>query len=190
MLFDLRTYTIRRKIFKVFGAAFHVYDMDGRVVGYSSQKAFKLREDIRVYSGEDMSEELLTLQARQIIDWSAAYDIVDARTGEKVGAARRKGWSSMVRDAWELLDEEDRPIGHAQEDSMAMALVRRFLSNLVPQTFHLRSEDGRDQALLRVHFNPFVYRQTVVIEETCRIDPRLVFGAAVLLAAIEGRQQS
>ena len=188
MLFDLRTYTIRRKIFTILDAKFHVYDTDGRVVGFSRQKAFKLKEDIRVYRDEEMSEQLLAINARQIIDWSAAYDIVDARTGEKVGAARRKGWSSMVRDSWELLDEQDRPIGHLQEDSTAMALVRRFLSNLVPQTFHLRNEEGRDQALLRVHFNPFVYRLTVLLEEHCAVDPRLVFGTAVLLAAIEGRQ--
>jgi hypothetical protein len=74
-----------------------------------------------------------------------------------------------------------------KEDSTVMALLRRFLSNLIPQKFHLEAPDGRELAFLRVHFNPFVYRMTVSVTDS-DIDPRLVLGAAVLLAAIEGRQ--
>ena len=78
-------YTIRRQVFKLFGAAFHVYDGSGKLVGYSKQKAFKLKEDIHVYTDEGMSTEVLTIQARSIVDFSAAYDIVDARSGERTG---------------------------------------------------------------------------------------------------------
>ena len=102
MPFDLATYMIRRKFLKIFGASFHVLDDSGQVVAYSKQKAFKLKEDIRIYTDESMATELLTIQARQIVDFSAAYDIVDSGEGRKVGAARRKGFSSLVRDSWEL----------------------------------------------------------------------------------------
>ncbi len=44
---DLPTYRLRRKVLKLFGASFHVYDGE-RVVAFCSQKAFKLREDIRL----------------------------------------------------------------------------------------------------------------------------------------------
>ena len=107
-LVSLDRYRIRRKVFKLFGASFHVYDPAGRVVGYSKQAAFRLREDIRVYADEAMSTPLLTIRARQIVDFSAAYDFVDPTEDRKGGAARRKGWSSILRDAWELLDAQDR----------------------------------------------------------------------------------
>lgn len=188
MAFDLREYTIRRKVLKIFGASFHVYDPSGNVVAFSSQKAFKLKEDIRVFTDESMGTELMAIRARQIVDFSAAYDMVDSSENVKIGAARRKGWSSMVRDSWEVLDANDQPIASLQEDSTAMALLRRFLSNLIPQKFHLRASDGRELAFLKVHFNPIVYRMTVSVTDAS-IDPRLVFGAAVLLAAVEGRQQ-
>src|SRR6478672_8111123 len=97
-------YVVRKKVFKVFGAAFHVYDTAGSVVLYSKQKAFKLKEDIRLYTDESMGSELLTIQARQIIDFSAAYDVVDAVTRQKLGALKRKGWSSLVRDSWLVMD--------------------------------------------------------------------------------------
>jgi len=187
--FDLEHYTIRRKFLKVFGASFHVLDDQGNVVGFSSQKAFKLREDIRVFRDESRSEELLAVRSRQVIDFAAAYDFVDSAENRKIGAARRKGFSSMVRDSWELLDANDRPIASLQEDNMLMALLRRFLSNLIPQSFHLQENDGTEAAAMKVHFNPFLYRLTVTRGPDASIDPRLVFGIAVLICAIEGRQQ-
>jgi hypothetical protein len=188
MPFDLDRYTIRRKFLQVLGASFHVFDEAGAVVGFSHQKAFKLKEDIRVFADESRQEELLSIRARQVIDFSAAYDVVDSTEGRKVGAARRKGWSSIVRDSWELLDADDRTIARLQEDSMTMALLRRFLSNLIPQTFHLRGNDDAEIAELRVRFNPFVYRLDVTVRPGAT-DRRLVLCLAVLVAAIEGRQK-
>ena len=182
-------YTIRRQVFKLFGAAFHVYDGSGKLVGYSKQKAFKLKEDIRVYTDESMSSEVLTVQARNIIDFSAAYDIVDARTGERTGAARRKGWSSIVRDSWELLDATGTPVAKVEEDSMMMAMARRLLSNLIPQNFSVKNDAGREFADFRQQFNPFIYKLNVSIRPDSEIDARLILGAAVLICAIEGRQQ-
>lgn len=189
MPLDSSEYTIRRKVLKLFGGAFHVYDGNGALVGYSKQKAFKLKEDIRVYTDESLSTELLTIQARNVIDFSAAYDVVDARSGERAGVVRRKGWSSMVRDSWELLDAFESPVAKLQEDSMAMALLRRFLSNLVPQKFSVTDASGRELAALSQHFNPFVYKLDVRIRPGADVDPRLVLGTAVLICAIEGRQE-
>jgi uncharacterized protein YxjI len=184
-------YLIRRKIFKIFGGAFHVYDPDGNVCFYSKQKAFKLKEDIRVYTDETMQQEVLLIAARSIIDFSAAYDVIDATTGEKVGALRRKGFSSIFRDEWTLLDVNDQPVARVREDSMALALVRRFLSNLVPQTFYCEA-DGQRLWRLRQNFNPFVLKIALDFDgdPDVSIDRRLGIAAAILLSAIEGRQQS
>ncbi len=184
-------YLVRRKIFQLFGASFHVFDPEGMVVLYSKQKAFKLREDIRVYASEAMVDELLSIQARQIVDFSAAYDVIDSATGEKVGALRRKGWSSIFRDQWEILDAADAPIGRIQEDSAAMALVRRFLSNLIPQSYNVEIA-GQRVARFKQNFNPFVQKLNLdfSLDVDGALDRRLGLAAAVLIVAIEGRQQS
>jgi len=187
-VFDLSWYRIRRKVLKIFGASFHVYDEQHNVVAFSSQKAFKLREDIRVYADESKQTELLQIHARQIVDFSAAYDLIDSRDGAKVGALRRKGFTSIMRDTWELLDAEDRPTASLKEDSMGLAMVRRFLTNLVPQRFHLETPSGEHVAEFLQRFNPFIYKLDVVIPSSSPLDRRVVFGAAVLIAAIEGRQ--
>jgi uncharacterized protein YxjI len=185
---------VRRKVLTLFGAKFHVYDAQGNMILFSRQKAFKLKEDIRVYTDESMSKEMLTIKARKIIDFSSAYDVVDAQENKKVGALRRKGWSSMVRDSWEFLDENDNSLAFLKEDSMALALVRRFLTNLIPQTYYVRQGEAETETSLvcyKQNFNPFVFKLNVSITEEGKkiLDPRLILAAGILLVAVEGRQQ-
>ena len=188
--FGQSRYVIRRKFFKIFGNAFHIYDEAGQVAFYSKMKAFKLKEDLRVFTGEDMREEVLTIKARSILDISATYDVTDAVTGEKLGALRRKGLKSILRDEWLILNARDEEVGLIQEDSMMLALVRRLLSNLVPQTF--TAQVGNEPVFtFRQHFNPFIQRISLdfSMDRSGRLDRRLGVATAVLLCAIEGRQQ-
>ena len=181
-------FTIRRKVFTFLGAKFHVYNAAGDLIGFCKQKAFKLKEDIRLYTDESATEERLVITARKVIDFSAAYDVVDARTGGKLGALQRRGFKSMLRDEWIVMDEHDNEIGNIKEDSMMMALLRRFLSNLIPQKFHLRDNHDEELAEYRTHFNPFVHRMTVTVFPDTTVNPYLILAGGILLTAIEGRQ--
>ena len=185
-------YTIRRKIFTFLGAKFHIYDAEQNLIGYCKQKAFKLKEDIRIYTDESMSEERISIAARKVIDFSAAYDVVDSKSGTKIGALQRKWWTSILRDSWLVLDENDNEVGSVVEDSTSMALVRRFVpgGKLFPQKFHMAAT-GSDAVLahFRTHFNPFVHKMTVTVEPECHFNPLLVLSAGLLLVVIEGRQQ-
>lgn len=186
-------YLIRRKVFTLFGGAFHVYDDAGEVVLYSRLKAFKLREDIRLYTGEDMQTQVLSIQARQVIDFSAGYDVIDTVMGQKVGALRRRGMKSLIRDEWLILDENEQPVGTIREDSTLRALARRFIDAvalLMPQAYH--AEVG-GQVVCRINqkFNPLILKLMVDFtpDTEAKLDRRLGLAAAILLAAIEGRQQ-
>ncbi|HRQ25117.1 MAG TPA: hypothetical protein PLF42_16945, partial [Anaerolineales bacterium] len=154
-IFQHNQYLLKRQVFALTGK-FRFYDPMGNLVMFSEQKMFRLREDIRVYSDETKSQEVLMIKARQIIDFSAAYDVVDSVGGQKVGALRRKGLQSMLRDEWEVLDVGDNVIGKLFEDSMGMALLRRFLSSLIPQNYDILIGENR-AADLKQNFNPFTY---------------------------------
>lgn len=188
--FQHTNYMIRKKIFKLVGAAFHIYDPAGNVLFYSKLKAFKLKEDIRLYSGEDMQTELLAIRARNIIDFGAAYDVVDSQSGEQVGTLKRKGLRSMLRDEWVILNAQGQEIGLIQEDSMAMALLRRFLTNLIPQSF-TGMVNGSAVLDFKRHFNPFVLRMDMDFSSDTQgyLDRRLGIAAGILVSAIEGRQE-
>ncbi len=182
------TYVIRRKFLKLFGNEFRVFDASQKEILFSRQKAFKLREDIRVWTGEDMQTEVMWIQARQIVDFSAAYDVIDSTTNQKVGAFKRKGLKSIVRDEWILMDANDQEVGIFQEDSVGMAILRRFI-NIIPQKFHMQVGNAH-VANLKQNWNPFVMRVAIDLSpDTQRLlDRRLAIAMAILHSAIEGRQ--
>ena len=185
--FRHRQYIFRRKVFKLFGGAFHVYDENGDVLFYSKQKAFKLREDFRVYSDESRTQELLTIKTPQILDFGATYDVQDASTCEDVGALRRKGLKSIIKDEWVIISKEGQEIGILKETSLITALLSRCI-NLIPQTYTILAND-REVAEIKQHFNPFVLKYTMTIMDASSIDPRLLVASGILLAGIERRQQ-
>jgi hypothetical protein len=189
--FNHETYFIRKQVLKLFGGAFRIYDRQGELVLFASMKAFKLREDIRLYTAEDMRTEALAIKARQIVDFSAAYDVVDPTAGQRIGALKRKGLKSILKDEWIIMDPEDREIGVIREDSMLLALLRRFAMNLIPQKFHATMGPTETPVCtFKQNFNPFVLKLAVDFsQDRSRVlDRRLGLAAGVLLCAIEGRQ--
>ena len=80
-------------------------------------------------------------------------------------------------------------IGKLFEDSMALALVRRFLSGLVPQNYDITIGTTR-VADLKQNFNPFSYQLNLdfSMDVSQQLDRRMGIAAGILLAAIEGRQ--
>jgi uncharacterized protein YxjI len=186
--FQYDYYYLRRQVLALTGK-FRIYNEQGGLALFSEQKMFRLKEDIRLYSDENKSQELLYIKARQIIDFSAAYDVIDSLTGLRVGVLRRKGFSSMVRDEWQVLDAGEQPLGVLIEDSMSLALLRRLLLSLLPQNYDLISNGSR-LADIRQRFNPFRYELDLDFREDTarRLDRRLGIAAGVLLGVIEGRQ--
>jgi hypothetical protein len=129
------------------------------------------------------------IKARSIIDFGAAYDVIDSKQQQKVGALKRKGWSSIIRDSWIVMDPDDTEIGTIQEDSLMLALIRRTVFKFLPQKFHLRDHAQTELAFFRTHFNPFVHRMTVTVYDGSPLSSLLVLSAGLLLVAIEGRQE-
>src|SRR5574342_190022 len=109
-IFHFLIYLLKRQAIALTGK-FRVYDPMGNLVMFSEQKMFRLREDIRVYSDESKLQEVLSIKARQILDFSAAYDVVDTAMNQKVGALRRRDLQSLLCDEWEVLDANDNVIG-------------------------------------------------------------------------------
>lgn len=184
-------YTLRKKFLRLLGSAFYIYGPDQQtVLFYVEQKPFKLREEIDVYSGEDKSELLLQIRARNIMDFSGLYEVIDPTLNQKVGALKREGWKSMLRDQWLILNDWESPVGTIKEDSTALALVRRLVLNLIPQTFIVEL-NGHRVATFKQNF--MILFQKIYLDFSADpdyyFDRRLAIAAAVLMAALEGRQQ-
>jgi len=187
--FQFKSYTLKRQFFALTGKL-RLYSPQGQMVLFVEQKLLKLKEDIRVYSDETKSREVLLIKARTIIDFSAAYDVIDAADGSTVGTLRRKGLKSILRDEWDVLDKNDRPVGRLFEDSIGRALLRRMLLGaLLPQDYDMVIGDTR-VADYKQRFNPFVYHMDIdfQMDVSGKLDRRVGTAAAMLLAIIERRQ--
>lgn len=190
--FKETTYVIRQKVMKLFGASFYVQDAAGQTVLFSNQKAFKLREDIRIYTGEDMKTEMIAIRTAKIIDFSATYQVIDSATGGLIGALQRKGMKSLFRDEWDILDARGAVMGRLIEDSGWLAVFRRlweYATLIVPESFHVEI-GGQRVARMAQNRNPFVKKLTLDFSEDPGhlLDRRLGIAAGVVLSAIEGRQ--
>ncbi len=188
--FEHSKYLLRKQAMKLFGGKFRIYDPNGTMVLFADMKAFKMREDISVHPDDKSSTELLRITARQIIDFSAAYDVVDSSTGQKIGALKRRGLKSILKDEWVIMDAADAEIGTIQEDRWLLALIRRFATDLVPQSFH-GEIGGVEVFKFHQHFNPFLFKLDLdfSLDTTGKLDRRLGIAAGILMCAIEGRQR-
>jgi hypothetical protein len=189
-VFQENQYLVRRKILSFAGAKFYIQDERNTVIGYCKQKAFKLKEDIRIFTDESMMHELITIKARAVMDVSAAYDVVDSSVQQRIGVLKRKGIkSALFRDEWTIMDGNETPIGFIKEDSALLSLVRRFVTNLVPQKydFVIGSENV---GVAKQNFNLFApkLRCDFSMDPARRLDRRLALSAVILLMAIDGRQ--
>ena len=188
--FSFDHYRIRRKFLSFVHKDFFVLGPSGEIVLWGRKKGFRLKEDIRLFDDPAMQREVLSIQARHAIDFAATYDVWDSQSRLKIGALRRKGFRSILRDEWELLGPDEASIGVMQEDSQGMALLRRFLVNLIPQSFDITA-GGSTLAQVRQHFNLIHFRLDLDFspDSARRLDRRLGIAAAVVLSTIEGRQR-
>lgn len=189
--YTFNKYFAKKSFLKIFGGEIRIFDENKtNLLFFVKQKAFKLKEDITVYADETKSKELLKIKARSIIDFSAIYDVVDVSSNESIGSLRRKGFKSILKDSWEILDAKDQVIGSIDEDSMLKAMLRRFLTNLIPQTFFI-TVNKNQVGVLKQTFNPFVPQFNIDFSaDTAKIlDRRMGIAIVILLQIIEGRQE-
>lgn len=190
LIFQHPTYLLKRQAIALTGR-FRFYDPMGNLVMFSEQKMFRWKEDIRVYADEAKTREVLSIKARQMMDFSASYDVVDTEMNQKVGVLRRKGFRSLLRDEWEVLDENDNVKGLLFEDSVQLALLRRLiLGSWLPQNYDITFGTTR-VADLKQNFHLFRYELNLdfSMDVSRMMDRRLGIAAGILLAAVEGKQE-
>ena len=182
-------YTLKRQILALNGKV-RVYAPGELLVLYAEQKLFKLKEDIRLFSSDDKLMEVMRIQARNIIDFSAAYDVLDSQTQTHLGTLRRKGWRSVMRDEWEILGASGELKALVREDSKGKALARRLLlGSWLPQSYDMINPRGETWGAFHQRLNLFRYIMDIELVLD-RIDHRLALSAAILLAIIEGKQDN
>ena len=90
-----------------FANDFTATDLSGRTIAYVRQKMFKLKEDIQIFSDENRTKVNYTIKADRWLDFSAAYSFYDS-DGSVLGKIARKGWRSLWKAKYEIIDQHDQ----------------------------------------------------------------------------------
>jgi uncharacterized protein YxjI len=108
---------------------FSAKDASGKTVAYVRQKMFKLKEAISIYDNENKSRLTHSIAADKWIDFSAAYSFKDAQ-GEEIGKIARKGWASIWKAHYELIDQHQKLQYHIREDNAWVKVLDSILGQL------------------------------------------------------------
>ncbi len=130
-------YRIRKKVLTV-GNKYWIEDGGGTVLGFSKQKLFRLKEDIRIFTDEGMSQELFRVHQQQLVDTWGTFAVFDSATNAYLGAIRRKMMASIIRDEWEVYDAQNQLVAGIYEKA-GRGLARRLLPGgaLIPEKLTL-----------------------------------------------------
>lgn len=146
--------------------------------------------DIYVYAGEQEENPVLTITQDNKIAIHYFFTIYDA-LGTPIGRARRNALKALYRREWVGLTMDERWICRVREDSLLLALLRRYLGplyGLLMTNFDFETPEGQR---IGEYNRKYTIRDTYVLDLSADndylLDRRVALSLAVLLDTGEGR---
>lgn len=157
---------------------------EGELLAFAQQKRMAFKEQVTLYADEEKQQPILGLEARQVIDVGATYDVTDAHD-QPIGLFRSDFGKSLTRSTWHL-EQPDIGTITGQERNKALAVLRRLINGLefIPYHFDFTA-DGQEMFAMDKRWG-LRDRYHVTISNP-RIDRRLVLAMAVALDALQRR---
>lgn len=195
----------QRKFLQLAGTDVFITDLEtGAEIGYIKSKAFKIREDIRIFTDRSRTTELVRISTPNIIDFGATYDVYDSASNQLLMRMKRQGLSStFVRDQWDIMDANGAPLGKVTESGDTIALIRRYvgfipvIGDIVDLIFAFKTQDygitintatGPLPAGTMTRRKSPVIERMVVDTRTSQValNPLMALAASALLIITEG----
>jgi hypothetical protein len=163
---------------------------------FVEQARFKFKEDIRFYTDDSKTVEIMRIRARHVFDPWATYDVT-AADGSKIGELQKDFGRSLLRSTF-LIHAPSGTVT-ARELSLPIALFRRFVglvpfigdfADWLPIPYHFVFErGGQTLGVHRRRFGRFrdVYDIDMSGDPDRTLDRRLVLAATVGMDALQAR---
>ena len=84
---------------------FTAIDANGNTIGYIRQKMLRLLEEVQVFNNQSKSELNYTIRANRWLDFTVTYTFTNNK-GQEFGFIVRKGWSSIWKAHYEILNPQ------------------------------------------------------------------------------------
>ena len=162
----------------------YFYDEHGNTLAFVRNLASLWSRDIRVFTDSGLSFELLAIKPLAGRNSSLVFEITDSVNHERVGAIRQLHLGWMHRQQWSLIDCRDEEVAIVSEGSLLLGGLRRFVTELLPQSYTFRSGECDIGTATQ---NGSLFNSEMEIDlgadHEKRLDRRLVTAMVVLLLA-------
>ena len=184
--FTHTSYTLVRPLFS-WSRIYRVYAPDGSLAAFVEQPWFRWRTELTIYGDEEQTQPILVIKNRRFAAVNMEHDLFDAQTGARLGVVRTRGWSSMLRDTWDILDADERECGLMIEEGPYM--WRRFIK-LIPGR-HRIELGGRTVAHIEQVFHFFKREfELEIVQQDDPIEPRFAIACALIAMMADLRREN
>ena len=134
-----------------FAPQLSVTDSQGNLALYVRQKLWKLREAIGVFSDSERTNQLYSIKADRILDFSARYNFSD-QIDKPLGAVKRRGLKSLWKSHYDIFDgemvvftiQEENPWVKVMDSLCAeIPILGMFTGYVFNPTYLVSRPDGR-----------------------------------------------
>ncbi|MCB0600037.1 MAG: hypothetical protein KDC28_02375 [Saprospiraceae bacterium] len=171
---------------------FTAFDATGRTIGYVRQKMFKLKEDIIIYDSKEKIRINYRIRADRWLDFSAAYTFYDD-SGMDIGKIVRKGWRSIWKASYEIIDQYQMPQYTIREENGwvkvmdglfgEIPVLGLFTGYVFNPSYLVRAMDGRP--VVRLKKLPSFFGRKFILEQLDSLDgdddDRVMLGLMMLI---------
>jgi hypothetical protein len=182
-IFQQERFTVERRRILSFMPQFRFRDSGGSTLAFLPRKPLSWKEEIRLFTDETLSMELLSIKASKITDRGVAFEVTDSINRQKVGALQRSGWSWLIAAEWTIMDANGHEIGKILERS---TFPGRFLRIMFPRWYAF---EVREQQIGIVREKPMLLSPRMdadFAQDSARLlDRRLATAAIVLMLTVE-----
>lgn len=178
-------YIIEKKFFSM-GNKYYIKDSERKLIGFSKEKSLKIKGDLRVFHDEDMAEEIFRVKQRNLLDFTGSFEVIDKKTEQIIGYLNRNWTKSVVLGQWKILDQGNKSIGKAVEDSLIKEALRFKGLKKLPYRYNLY-HNGEKVGVCKQRLTLFkdVYKLQIKDEMEPGIDKRLLISLTLLLDVVE-----
>lgn len=98
----------------------------GQLIALAQQKRLAFKEKVLFYGDIEKTQPIFTFRAEKVFDVHGKY-IVEDMQGNVIGSFKKVFKASLFKSTWNILDENDEPKLTIAENSLTLALFRRFI---------------------------------------------------------------
>jgi len=176
-------FIIEQKIFTL-GKKYFIKDHERNKVGYC-EKGSMFKDGLTVYKDRGKSEELFRIKQKSLTKFTGLFKVLSPEE-KTIGYLKRRGFRSVVRDEWTLLDPKKDKVGSAKSDYVLKDLVRMKYLKSIPYRYTIHQGERKIGVYKqRLTLLKNSYKLQMKEDPYEKIDRRSLLSLAICLDAVE-----